>query len=263
MDSSEFAGEGTPGQTSYYGYGLPSASGQGSGRNVGTLERIASVAAGGTLLYFGIGKLYGKTYTFKKVGWSGVLLALGGVNLLLRGTLGKSIIYKAFGFSTANVVKASKGAIHVEKSATVDRSADEIYRFWRNFENLPRIMDHLKAVRTIDERRSHWVAKGPAGMEVEWDAEITEDLEGRRIAWRSLEGSDVFTQGHVTFDPAPDGRGTEVRISLEYQPPGGKAGAALAKLFGEEPNQQIDEDLRRFKRMLETGEIAHGQYARG
>ena len=223
--------------------------------NVGTPERWISAAAGSALLYYGI----------RKRSWLGGLLALGGGNLLLRGALGKSLIYKAFGISTAgkSLVKSVKGAIKVEKSVTVDRPAEEIYRFWRNFENLPRIMDHLKAVRTIDDRRSHWVAKGPAGSEVEWDAEITEDLDGRRIAWRAMEGSDVFTQGYVAFEPAPDGRGTEVRVSLEYQPPGGKAGAAMAKLFGEEPSQQVDQDLRKFKRMLETGEIAQGQFARG
>lgn len=224
--------------------------------NVGTPERWLSAAAGGALLYLGLRRSPGS--------WLGKLLAIAGGNLILRGTLGKSMIYRALGISTAtkDMAKTAKGTIKVEKSTTVDRPAEEIYRFWRNFENLPRIMDHLKAVRTIDDRRSHWVAKGPAGMEVEWDAEITEDIEGRRIGWRSLEGSDVSTQGYVAFEPAPDGRGTEVRVNLEYQPPGGKAGAALAKLFGEEPNLQIEEDLRRFKRMLETGEIAHGQYSR-
>lgn len=232
--------------------------GRASTPNVGTPERWISAAAGSALLYYG----------FRKRSWLGGLLAMGGTNLLLRGALGKSIIYKALGVSTAGkslsrIPKLAKGAIKVEKAVTVDRPAEEIYRFWRNFENLPRIMDHLKAVRSIDERRSHWVAKGPAGMEVEWDAEITEELDGRRIAWRSLEGSDVFTTGYVAFEPAPDGRGTEVRVSLEYQPPGGKAGAAMAKLFGEEPGRQIEEDLRTFKRMLETGEIAHGQMARG
>jgi uncharacterized membrane protein len=229
--------------------------------NVGTPERWISAAAGGALVYYGLRKYVG----VPKRSWIGALVALGGSNLILRGALGKSILYRMLGVSTAagGAIKSAKGAVKVEKTVTVDRPAEEIYRFWRNFENLPRIMDHLKAVRTIDDRRSHWVAKGPAGMEAEWDAEITEDMDGRRIAWHSLEGSEVDTWGYVSFEPAPDGRGTEVRVSLAYQPPGGKVGAALAKLFGEEPGQQIEDDLRKFKRMLETGEIAHGQFARG
>lgn len=223
--------------------------------NVGAPERWISAAAGGALLFAGL----------RRRTWIGGLLALGGGNLLLRGALGKSLLYRILGISTAarGALRAAKGAVKVDKTVTVDRPAEEIYRFWRNFENLPRIMDHLKAVRSIDERRSHWVAKGPAGMESEWDAEITEDIEGRRIAWRSLEGSEVGTRGYVAFEPAPDGRGTEVKVSLEYEPPGGKAGASLAKLFGGEPGQRIEEDLRKFKRMLETGEIAHGHFARG
>lgn len=226
--------------------------------NVGMPERWISAVAGGALLYYGI----------RKRSWVGGLTGIGGANLLLRGALGKSLIYKALGVSTAGKslskpLKPARGSIKVEKSVTVDRPAEEIYRFWRNFENLPRILDHLKAVRSIDERRSHWVAKGPPGMEVEWDAEITDDLDGRRIAWRSLAGSDVFTHGYAAFEPAPDGRGTEVRVSLEFQPPGGKAGEAMASLFGQDPGKRIEEDLRTFKRMLETGEITQGQVARG
>jgi uncharacterized membrane protein len=188
------------------------------------------------------------------------LAAIAGGNLLIRGALGRSLIYKALGFSTARIIG---GSIKVEKTVTVNRSAEEIHRFWRNFENLPRVMNHLKAVRSIDDRRSHWVAKGPAGMEVEWDAEITEDQEARRIGWRSLEGSDIYTAGLVDFEPIPEGGGTVVRVSLEYRPPAGKAGAALAKLFGRDPGRQIAKDLGQFKQILETGEIAAGQFARG
>jgi uncharacterized membrane protein len=103
--------------------------------------------------------------------------------------------------------------------------------------------------------RSHWVAKGPAGTSVEWDAEITEDRPGERIAWRSVEGADVENSGAVSFEAAPGGRGTIVRVELEYNPPGGFLGAGLARLFGEEPGQQVDADLRRFKQVMETGEV--------
>lgn len=139
---------------------------------------------------------------------------------------------------------------------TINRSPDEVYAEWRDFERLPTFMYHLESVRTTDDRRSHWVAKGPAGMTVEWDAEITEDVPGSRIAWRSLDGASVKNSGSVRFRPAPKGEGTEVYVEVEYSPPGGALGSVVAKLFGEEPNQQIADDLRRFKQFVETGEIA-------
>lgn len=140
---------------------------------------------------------------------------------------------------------------------TVNNSPDEVYRFWRDFENLPRFMSHLESVRITGERRSHWVAKAPAGTTVEWDAEITKDVPGQMIAWRSVEGADVENSGVVRFDSAPGGRGTEVRVELIYNPPGGLLGAGVAKLFGEEPGTQIKGDLYRFKQVMETGEVVH------
>lgn len=147
------------------------------------------------------------------------------------------------------------GGVHVEKSITVNRSAEECYRFWRDFENFPLFMKHLESVQTLEGNRSHWKAKAPAGTSVEWDAEVTVDQPGQLLAWRSLEGADVDNAGTISFERAPGGRGTIVRAELQYSPPGGKAGALVAKLFGEEPSQQIDEDLRRFKQLVETGEI--------
>ncbi|HEX5733034.1 MAG TPA: SRPBCC family protein [Blastocatellia bacterium] len=142
-------------------------------------------------------------------------------------------------------------------TVTINHSPDELYRFWRDFENLPRFMSHLESVRITGERRSHWVAKAPAGTTVEWDAEITKDIPGQLIAWRSVEGADVENSGVVRFDPAPGGRGTEVRVELFYDPPGGLLGAGIAKLFGEEPGTQIKGDLYRFKQVMETGEVIH------
>lgn len=147
-------------------------------------------------------------------------------------------------------------AIRVAKTFTINRPPDEVYAYWRNLDHLPRFMRHLQSVRETGSRRSHWVARGPAGMTFEWDAEITEDLPNQRIAWRSLPGADVDHRGDVRFDPAPGGRGTELRVHLEYHPPGGRAAARLAKLFGREPGQQVEEDLRRLKQLLEAGEIA-------
>src|SRR5205814_3086482 len=132
----------------------------------------------------------------------------------------------------------------------------ELYGFWKNFENLPRFMRHLERVQKIDEQRSHWVAKGPAGYSVEWDAEIINDEPGQVIAWRSLAGASVDNAGSVRFVPAPGGRGTEVRVVIDYIPPAGVVGWAVAKLFGREPKQEIAEDLRRFKQKMEMGEVA-------
>jgi uncharacterized membrane protein len=149
------------------------------------------------------------------------------------------------------------GAIAVVNTITINRPPEEVYRFWRDFQNLPRFMSHLESVQVIDEKRSHWVAKAPAGMRVEWDAEIADDRPNQLIAWRSLEGADVDNSGTVRFDRSPGNRGTEVRVEVEYNPPGGALGAGIAKLFGEAPEQQIKGDLRRLKQVLETGEVVH------
>lgn len=139
---------------------------------------------------------------------------------------------------------------------TINASPGEVYARWRDFERLPTFMYHLKSVEDTGGGGSHWVAKGPAGTTMEWDAELTEDIAGSRIAWRSLEGASVDNSGSVQFRPAPGGRATEVYVEVGYSPPGGALGTAVAKVFGEEPNQQISDDLRRFKQLVETGEIA-------
>lgn len=148
-----------------------------------------------------------------------------------------------------------KGIVRTKRSITVNRPVEEVYGFWRNFENLPRFMRHLESVTVQGERRSHWVAKAPAGKTVEWDAEMVEDRENELISWRSLPGADVYNAGEVRFNRAPGGRGTEVRVTLEYHPPLGKLGSKVAMLFREEPGQQVADDLRHFKQVLETGEI--------
>jgi uncharacterized membrane protein len=143
------------------------------------------------------------------------------------------------------------------EAVTIDRPPDELYRFWHNFENLPRFMNNLESVRVTGDRRSHWVAKGPAGTTVEWDAETIEDRPNELIAWRSLEGSEVENSGTVRFKPAPGNRGTEVEVEVEYNPPGGLLGAGVAKLFASAPEQLIKGDLYRFKQLMETGEVVH------
>ena len=171
-------------------------------------------------------------------------------------------------FATANVLavtaldvmcamQLSNGShgIHAKGSCVVNRAPEEVYQFWRNFQNLPRFMRHLESVEDLGDGRSHWKVKGPAGMKVEWDATIVADVPNEVITWRSLENSDVDNAGAVRFERAPGGRGTIVKVNLEYNPIAGALGAAVAKLFGEEPEQQLDDDLRRFKQVMEVGEV--------
>jgi uncharacterized membrane protein len=149
---------------------------------------------------------------------------------------------------------AGQGERRIERTVTIDRPPAEVYRFWRDFGNLPRFMTHLERVDVLDDRRSHWVARAPAGR-VEWDAEIVSDEADRGIAWRSLPEAPVHHEGKVSFTDAPGGRGTQVRVQLSYQPPGGRLGVTLARLAGEEPGQQVSDELRRLKQVLECDEV--------
>jgi uncharacterized membrane protein len=158
--------------------------------------------------------------------------------------------------STAPGALATKG-VHVQRTVTIDRPVDEVYRFWRDLGNLPRFMVHLESVQVLDDRRSRWTVSGPGGKKVEWDAEIVADQPGRWLSWRSLPGADVKNAGSVRFAPAPGERGTEIHVELHYDPPGGSIGRAIAKLFGKEPAQQVAGALRRLKQVIETGTIVH------
>ncbi|BCL17484.1 SRPBCC family protein [Micromonospora sagamiensis] len=148
------------------------------------------------------------------------------------------------------------GGTRVEASVTVNRTPEEAYRFWHDFENLPRFMYHLRSVRVTGPRRSRWEAKAPAGRTVGWDAEIMSDLPNELITWHSVGRTRVPNAGSVRFVPAGDGRGTEVWVEFEYASPGGRLGRLAARVFGENPQQQTSDDLRRFKQVIETGEIA-------
>ena len=142
--------------------------------------------------------------------------------------------------------------IRVEESIRIDRPVEDLYRFWRNLSELPRFMSHLERVDELGGNQSHWVAKGPAGMRVEWDAEIINEVPNKVIGWRSLPESELVTAGSVTFDPTPDGTGTRLTVHLQYAPPAGAIGKAIAQLFGAEPSQAIGDDLKRLKTLLET-----------
>jgi uncharacterized membrane protein len=152
---------------------------------------------------------------------------------------------------------AVDSGIRVSESVTIARPREEVYRFWRDLTNLPRFMEHLEAVQVLDDRRSHWRARAPAGTSVEWDAEIIEDEPNERISWRSIQDAEVPNTGTVRFRVAPGNRGTEIHVTLRYDPPAGRLGALVAKLFGEEPSEQVKGDLRRLKQVLETGEVVH------
>jgi uncharacterized membrane protein len=145
--------------------------------------------------------------------------------------------------------------MHVKRAITVRRDRDELYAIWRDFDRFGEFMAHVEEVRSIGAGRSQWKARGPLGMTAEWEAEITEDVPGERISWRSLPGSKVHNEGTVSFVKAPADQGTEIHLELHYEIPGGAIGATIAKLFGEEPAIGVKDDLRRFKQIVETGEI--------
>lgn len=223
-------------------------------QNVGSTERLISVAAGSALLAGGLRRI-------DSLG--GVALALIGGSLVYRGASGHCSMYQALGIDTAHhnpatAVPAGHGE-KVEHATLINCPPERVYAFWRRLENLPQFMSHLESVKVLDDKRSHWVAKGPMGVNVAWDAETYNERPNEMIAWRSLPGSQVDTAGSVHFKAVRSGQATEVRVSLKYDPPAGSVGIAIAKLFGESPEQQITEDLRRLKQLLEAGEIATTQ----
>ena len=221
-----------------------------SGVNVGRTERIASGVAGAALVALGL----------RRRGLRPFLVPLG-AGLVARALTGRCPVNRALGRNTAlddepvsPVASVGRGqGVKVERAITIDRPAHELYAFWRDFENLPRFMEHLESVTVIDATRSHWIARAPVGQRVEWDAEIHNEVPDELIAWRSLPGSEIANAGSVHFTPA--GGGTEVRVVLSYEPPAGRLGDAVARLFGEAPAQQVQDALRRFKQVMEAGEV--------
>jgi uncharacterized membrane protein len=155
--------------------------------------------------------------------------------------------------------KPNECAVRVQMTLTVNRPPEDVYRFWRDFHNLSQFMSHLEAVQVTGEKSLHWRAKAPTGTTVEWEVEITGDQPNEPIAWRSLAISDVDHTGSVRFERAPGGRGTEIRVEMSYNPPGGVLGTTVANLFGAATGQQVRKDLRRFKQLIETSEIARSE----
>jgi uncharacterized membrane protein len=146
--------------------------------------------------------------------------------------------------------------IRVREVVAINETPATLYTFWSNLENLPLFMSHLRSVSKTNETLSHWVAKGPAGVSIEWDSEVVDHEEGKRIGWRTLPDSGIRHEGIVTFEAAPGGRGAIVRVEMIYWPPAGKVGVQLARLLGEEPSVQINRDLRKLKQLMEAGEVA-------
>ncbi|WP_436757420.1 SRPBCC family protein [Streptosporangium sp. V21-05] len=179
----------------------------------------------------------------RALGWAGMGLGVG---------------YTAVRLNRRRSDHGHTGPLGLRAAITINRPRQEVYLYWHDFENLPRFMTHLESVETTGDGHSHWKATGPL-KPVEWDAEIVEDRSGELIAWRSMPGALVGNSGSVRFADAPGGRGTEVRVNLMYDPPGGRAGMAFAKLLGEHPEQQVRDDLRRFKQVLETGEVVRSE----
>lgn len=204
------------------------------------LEQWASIVGGGALVLGGL----------QQRSLRGMLMAIAGGGLVYQGAQKKSTLKQV-----GEAVGLDQ-AIRAEKTVTINRPASELYGVWRQFENLPRFMRHIESVQVQDDRHSHWVVKAPLDQRIEWDAVIVDDQPDRLIAWASVEGADIEHSGFVRFQPATGERGTEVKVVMEYQPPGGVMTAAIAKLFGEEPEQQIGDDLSRFKQLMETGEIS-------
>jgi uncharacterized membrane protein len=222
--------------------------------NLSKTERNVALFGGGSLIAYGL----------VRRNWTGAALAAFGTGLLVAGITGKAPVgripnlkelrprEKGTGLNTSI---AYESGIHVDEMVRINRSAADLYQFWRNLKNLPVLMRHIDSVEVIDERLSRWKAKGPAGLPISWNAEIINDIQNQLIAWRSVKGSMVECAGSVRFEPALNGR-TDVIVTLQYVPPAGEIGAALAKLLGQNPKDHVREDLRRFRDLMEKGVVS-------
>jgi uncharacterized membrane protein len=221
-----------------------------TGANLGGAERMLSLAGGSALGVWGL----------RRGGAVGIASGLLATALLARGLTGRAPVRRWAGpnrFERAVATREGWSSASVTvQTVTINAPRDMLYRFWRSFSNLPRFMENIERIDIIDDNRSHWVVKAPAGRTVEWDAIITADQPDRRIAWESAEGADVANSGWVEFRDAPSGRGTEVHAFIAYEPPGGTLGRMAAKLFQREPAIQARRDLKRLKMLMEAGEVA-------
>ncbi|MCG6155762.1 SRPBCC family protein [Rubinisphaera margarita] len=216
--------------------------------NVSRKEQWASLIGGGAVFLYGL----------RRGSWLGMLT---GGSLLYRGWTGHCMVYDQLGINTKEGhfdrpgVRAQHGR-RVNWTLHINRDPQELYDFWRELSNLPNVMSHLVSVQSIDKERSRWTARGPMGQTLEWEAEIITDKPGEVIAWQSLPGSQVDTAGSVHFRKSATGQGTDLEVTLKYDPPGGNMVAQIAHLVGQGLEDDLQEDLRRFKQICESGEIA-------
>lgn len=229
--------------------------------NVGPVERLASIITGGALAVYGL----------RRRGASGIGVALLGAELVRRGASGHCLMYEALGLDTAHTSRFAprddvvvgraatvnaRRAIKIERFVTIHVPPDELYAFWRDFENLPRFMRHLESVSVVDDRHSNWIARLPGGRTIAWTAEIVNDIRNVLIAWKTVGNPDVAHAGSVHFRKAPHDRGTELQLVFDYEPPGVHLVTQIAKLFGQAPDALVRNDLQRFKQLMETGDTA-------
>lgn len=218
-------------------------------QNISNTEAQISTLGGAALLLLGLSR--------GKLG--GLLASVVGGSLLYRGMTRHCHLYESLGINTASsnpatAIPAQQG-VKVERSTVINRSAEDLYRFWRDLENLPRIMPHLRRVEVLDQKRSHWQAEGPMGKLVEWDAEIITEREPEVLSWRSLPGGDLATAGSVHFKSLGSDRGTAVTVSLKYDPPAGKVGATVASILGYGLKREMEESLNCFRELMESSQV--------
>ena len=217
--------------------------------NVGHIERYGSIVGGAALVAAGLSRR----------SLPGLLLAgLGGL-FVMRGVAGHCRLYDSIGVTTAAAQRSGvrdQTGQRIEKTIFVARPPEELYRFWRNLENLPEFMESIESIRILDDLHSHWVIKGPGGHRLEWDAEIVNEHPGEMISWQTLPGADVQSAGTVRFTSTEDGRGTLLRVVLEFLPPGGSLGSRVSRLFGRDPAARLERDLGRLKEIIERHDVS-------
>ena len=239
----------TPGDGSSRGLRGNSLEGAIGPVNVGKEERYTSIVGGAALLAAGLSRR----------GLPGLLLAALGGAFLVRGVGGHCRLYDSMGVSTALPLRPGvpdQTGHKIEKTIFIARPPEEIFRFWRNLENLPEFMKNVESVRVHDDLRSHWVVKGPGGHRLEWDAEIVNEHPGEMISWQTLPGADVQSAGTVRFTAADGGRSTLLRVVLEFHPPGGELGTRIARFLGKDPIVQLDQDLAHLKQIIESRDVS-------
>jgi uncharacterized membrane protein len=216
--------------------------------NVGDRERMISALLGGALVAWGA----------MQRSRSGLGLVVAGGALAWRALSGHCPLYGALGVDSRGRTETTRGnlGVKIDRSIEVNAPPARVYAFWRRLENLPRILSNVEAVRTTSDTRSHWTVKAVGGATVEWDAEIVNDEPDRLIAWRSLPGASVVHAGSVRFEPTAEGRATRIRVALQYDPPGGEIGHAVASLLNADAGTQVEQDLKNFKQAFEAGHLA-------